>query len=146
MFFFLFRSALDDNDVESAKEQHRQLTVNHINACHQWGTALRQLILSLDETHGEQSNQDGPAVLPENEFNVVQLLNVSSTAHVVDGTAIPFAINPIDPIAPLESNVSAHLPPSSNKNVNNNEDSGLPQIADRERRTSKSRFGRIIHI
>lgn len=138
--------ALDDNNVESAKEQHRQLIVNHTNACHQWGTALRQIILSLDETYGEQSNHDGPAVLPENEVNVVQFLNVGSTAHVIDGVS-PFPINPIEPIAPLELNASTSLPLSNIETANSIDDT-LVQSND-EPRTSKSkssRFGRILHI
>lgn len=129
--------------MESAKELHRQLVVNHINACHQWGTALRQIILSIDEAQGEQSNQDGPAVLPDNEVNVVQLLNVSSTAHVIDGT-IPFSMNSIDPPAPLEPNDSASLPTPINEIVNEG-DSGTPPSCN-EPRISKSKFGRILHI
>lgn len=119
--------------------------MNHINACHQWGTALRQIILSIDEAHGEQSIQDGPAVLPDNEVNVVQLLNVSSTAHVIDG-AIPFSMNPIDPPALLESNDSASLPtPTPINEIVNEGDSGTPPLTN-EPRISKSKFGRILHI
>lgn len=123
--------------MESAKELHRQLIVNHINACNQWGTALRQIILSIDGSFDEQSNQDGTAVLPDNEINVVQFLNVASTAHVIDA-ASPFAINPIEPIEtlePIESN---------NENVN---DGSQPSTEQPKANNSKfGRFGRIIHI
>lgn len=121
--------------------------MNHINACNQWGTALRQIILSLDETHGGPGNHDGPAVLPENEVNVVQFLNVGSMAHVIEGTA-PFAINQIEPISPLETNASENLPPPTNENANYNEERALTQSND-EPSSSKSkngRFGRILHI
>lgn len=121
--------------------------MNHINACNQWGTALRQIILSLDETHSGPSNHDGPAVLPENEVSVVQFLNVGSMAHVIEGSA-PFAINSIEPIATLETNASENVPLPTNDNANNNEDRVLSQSFD-EPSSSKSkngRFGRILHI
>lgn len=133
--------------MESAKEQHRQLAVNHINACNQWGTALRQIILSLDETQSGASNHDGPAVLPENEVNVVQFLNIGSMAHVIEGTA-PFAVNPVEPIATLESNASEHFSLPTNDNINDNGERVLPEPIN-EPSTNKSkngRFGRILHI
>lgn len=128
-------------------EQHRQFAVNHGNACNQWGTALRQIIFSLDASHVEQGNQGGPAVLPDNEVNVVHFLNVSSTAHVIDAPT-QFPINPIAPLAPLNSSAPADFPPSTNENTPN-EDSGVTSSAQNEPRTNTSktsRFGRILHI
>lgn len=128
-------------------EQHRQLVVNHGNTCSQWGTALRQIICSLDASHVEQVNQEGPAVLPDNEVNAVHFLNVSSTAHVIDAPT-PFPMNPIAPIAPLDTSAPPNFPLSTNENAPNEDNRVTPSTQNEPRtNTSKtSRFGPILHI
>lgn len=129
--------------MEEAKEFHRQLVVNHINACSQWGTALRQVILSLDDTHaGERNAQDGPAVLPDAEVYVVQFLNVSSAPHVFD--AIPSSFNP-NPV--IGSDVPADLNTSNSTLAETNtENAAIETDAETTSRSKTSRFGKILHI
>lgn len=111
-----------------------------MNVSTQWATALRQIIYSNDDS-SQQEAQDCPATLPDNELNIVQLLNVSSTPHIIDSnTLLP---QPSAFIAqPLDSS------DQSNANVIYSEQSSENQEkpAEPESKPRSSRFGRILHL
>lgn len=57
--------------------------------CSQWGTALRQLIFSIDDNSNCDENTDAAIVLPGtalNNENQVQLLNINAMPSVLDGS------------------------------------------------------------
>lgn len=82
-------------DIALAQEQHRILATNYTNFSLQWAAALRQIILLNSPTELQCENQSEAAVLPENELNTVQLMDVSLKPIVLDAPA---------PLQPMTSN------------------------------------------
>lgn len=88
VFLYLF-SALESGDITLAQEQHRILATIYTNFSLQWATALRQIILLNSSTELESENQAEAAILPENEMNTVQLMDVSLKPIVLDAPIQP---------------------------------------------------------
>lgn len=117
--------------------------VQHINLCTQWGTALRQVILSIELADADQDKQSGPAVLPDNEINVVQFLNVASTPSIIDDPAL----------LPINSNsstiVSQPILEPQCADASSVQDKNAAPIEEDTQNPTKSkfgRFGRILHL
>lgn len=81
--------ALESGDITIAQEQHRILATIYTNFSLQWATALRQIILLSSSTELESENQAEAAILPENEINTVQLMDVSLKPVVLDAPLQP---------------------------------------------------------
>lgn len=126
--------ALDKNDANSAKEQHRLLVTHHTNVSAQWATALRQIIHSISTDESEPS--DEPLVLPDNEINVVQFMDVSSEPVVLDAT--PFV--PIN--APSPPSLIEPIPFVTESNV----ETFAPQESEESVKPKSGRFGPILHL
>lgn len=130
---------MEKNDVNAAEEEHRFLVTHHINTSMQWATALRQIIHSISGIESSSSNEAEPTVLPNNEVNTVQFMDVSTKPIVLDASPFPSQV----PIIPVSAPV---LP---NNNPTDDVASNLENVQLSESSSSKSktsRFGRILHL
>lgn len=107
----------------------------------QWGTALRQLILSVDDSSNSNKSVEASVVLPvSSSGNQVQLLNINAMPSVLDGSDS------------LEISGDSNF--SLNYMATTSSDSTPAQISinkpvETEVNTTKpksGRFGRILHL
>lgn len=106
----------------------------------QWATALRQIIFSLaPDDASECDKSDMPAVLPDNELNVVHLLNVTSTPTVIDANP---SFNLLS-----QPNVITNQPAAMDQpNFVQDEQQSEKPVEPNQPPKLKSRFGPILHL
>lgn len=131
---------MEQNDVNAAEEVHRFLVTHHINASTQWAAALRQIIHSIAGIESSSSIEADPiVVLPSNELNNVQFLDVSTKPIVPDSSPFP----PHVPIIPESAPVLpiTHPTDETASNVENQKPNESTSS-----KSKGSRFGRILHL
>lgn len=136
--------ALDKNDVHLAEEQHRLLVTHHMNVSTQWATALRQIIHSILADASGSLNNNEPVVLPDNEMNVVQFMDVSAKPVVLDAMASPFFQPSVNSLpAPIKS--ASFVTESTHSDVQTHDTQPIEDNSMKSK-SKGGRFGPILHL
>lgn len=121
-----------------ANKQHRLIATHHINISTQWATALRQIINSISFGEPTELNDDHePTLLPNDEINAVQFMNISSK---------PIVLDPIPSYLPQTLNNPISLPVEqlTTAEINQNNETHANEL--NSSKSKSGRFGPILHL
>lgn len=112
--------------------------------CSQWGSALRQLMLLVDDAPSSSADADAAIVLPDvNSGNQVQLLNINAMPSVLDGSdTLPAG----DSGFFMATTSSDSTPAQVSINKLSESVSNTTKPKSNTTKPKSGRFGRILHL